>query len=78
MITVPTFFSQSERRAILRAANLADIDVIQLMSNNLAVALDFIHNRVKLINDKPVYAFFDVGGTGTTATIVCKRLSKII
>ncbi|KAM3173465.1 hypothetical protein ACTXT7_012448 [Hymenolepis weldensis] len=76
VITVPTFFSQSERRAILRAANLADIDVIQLLSNNLAVALDFIHNRVKLINDKPVYAFFDVGATGTTATIVSYESAK--
>ncbi|VDO00168.1 unnamed protein product [Rodentolepis nana] len=76
VITVPTFFSQSERRAILRAAHLANIDVIQLMSNNLGVALDFIRNNVKLVADKPVYAFFDVGATATTATIVSYENAK--
>nr|CDS27994.1 Heat shock protein Hsp70 [Hymenolepis microstoma] len=76
VITVPTFFSQSERRAILRAAHLANIDVIQLMSNNLGVALDFIRNNVKLVDDKPVYAFFDVGATATTATIVSYENAK--
>ena len=72
VITVPSYFSQAERRAVIRSANLADIEVIQLMDDNAAVALDFIRPRLKLMEEKPVYLFFDVGATGTTATIVCK------
>lgn len=74
VITVPSYFSQAERRALLRAASLANIGVIQLMDDNLAVALDFIRPRVKTIDDKSFYAFFDVGAASTTATIVCKSI----
>ena len=75
VITVPSYFSQAERRAVIRAANIASIEVIQLMDDNAAVALDFIRPRLKLIEEKPVYLFFDVGATGTTATVVCELYS---
>lgn len=72
VITVPSYFTQAERRAVLRSASLANIEVIQLMDDNVAVALDYIRPRVKLAEEKPVYLFFDVGATATTATLVCK------
>ncbi len=36
VITVPPFFNQAERRAVLNAAELADIKVLQLMNTNTA------------------------------------------
>ncbi len=36
VITVPPFFNQAERRAMLRAADLAGLKVLQLMNDNAA------------------------------------------
>lgn len=71
VITVPSYFTQAERRAVIRAANLANIDVIQLLGDNAATALNFILPRTKELKDKPVYMFFDVGSSGTSASVVC-------
>lgn len=36
VLTVPPYFNQAERRAVLVAAELADIKVLQLMNSNTA------------------------------------------
>jgi len=36
VITVPPFFNQAERRAVMHAAELANIKVLQLMNANTA------------------------------------------
>ena len=36
VITVPVFFNQAERRALLRAAEMIDLKVIQLMNSETA------------------------------------------
>ncbi len=36
VITVPPYFNQAERRAVLNAAELADIKVLQLINTNTA------------------------------------------
>jgi hypoxia up-regulated 1 len=36
VITVPPFFNQAERRAVINAAELAGIKVLQLMNTNTA------------------------------------------
>ncbi|KAL5961073.1 Hypoxia up-regulated protein 1, partial [Taenia solium] len=77
VIIVPSYFTQAERRAVLRSANLANIEVIQLMDDNVAVALDYIRPRVKLAEEKPVYLFFDVGATATTATLVSYQMVQV-
>lgn len=41
MITVPAFFNQAERRAVLQAAQLAGLKVLQLINDNTAVALNY-------------------------------------
>ncbi|VDM22944.1 unnamed protein product [Hydatigera taeniaeformis] len=77
VITVPSYFTQAERRAVLRSAGLANIEVIQLIDDNVAVALDYIRPRVKLAEEKPVYLFFDVGATATTATLVSYQMAQV-
>ncbi|VDK33995.1 unnamed protein product [Taenia asiatica] len=77
VIIVPSYFTQAERRAVLRSANLANIEVIQLMDDNVAVALDYIRPRVKLAEEKPVYLFFDVGATATSATLVSYQMVQV-
>ena len=36
VITVPPYFNQAERRAMLRAADLSGLKVLQLMNDNTA------------------------------------------
>uniref|UniRef100_A0A8C7YZI3 Hypoxia up-regulated protein 1 n=1 Tax=Oryzias sinensis TaxID=183150 RepID=A0A8C7YZI3_9TELE len=41
VITVPAFFNQAERRAVLHAAEMAGLKVLQLINDNTAVALNY-------------------------------------
>lgn len=50
MITVPAYFNQAERRAVLHAAQMADLKVLQLINDNTAVALNYGVFRRKDIN----------------------------
>ncbi|CAK9832381.1 Hypoxia up-regulated protein 1 [Anthophora retusa] len=71
VITVPGFFNQIERRALVQAADLAGIKVLQLINDYTAVALNYGIFRSKEINDSAHYVmFYDMGASSTTATIV--------
>ncbi len=62
VITVPVFFNQAERRAMLRAAELADL--------NTAAALNYGIFRRKEFNETPQrILFFDMGASSTVATV---------
>lgn len=50
VITVPAFFNQAERRAVLQAAQIAGVKVLQLINDNTAVALNYGVFRRKDIN----------------------------
>lgn len=71
VITVPGFFNQAERKALLKAAELADLKVLQLFNDYAAVALNYGIFHGKDINDTAHYImFYDMGASSTTATIV--------
>ncbi|XP_015183602.1 PREDICTED: hypoxia up-regulated protein 1 isoform X2 [Polistes dominula] len=71
VITVPGYFNQAERRALLQAAELAKIKVLQLINDYTAVALNYGIFRRKEINDSVQYVmFYDMGASSTTATVV--------
>lgn len=71
VITVPGYFNQVERKALLQAAQLAEIKVLQLMNDYMAVALNYGIFRTKDFNDTAQYVmFYDMGATSTTASIV--------
>lgn len=69
VITVPPFWSQVERQAILDAAEIAGIRVLALMNDETAVALNYAMTRS--FDDKPQHhVFFDMGAGSTVATLV--------
>ncbi|XP_019623229.1 PREDICTED: hypoxia up-regulated protein 1-like isoform X1 [Branchiostoma belcheri] len=77
VITVPAYFNQAERRAVMRAAELVDLTVLQLMNDNSAVALHYGVFRRKEFNATMQHImFYDMGATGTTATIVGYQVVK--
>uniref|UniRef100_A0A671S8Z1 Hypoxia up-regulated protein 1 n=1 Tax=Sinocyclocheilus anshuiensis TaxID=1608454 RepID=A0A671S8Z1_9TELE len=75
VITVPACFNQAERRAVLQAAHIAGLKVLQLINDNTAVALNYGVFRRKDINSTAQVSsvsangnimFYDMGSGSTT------------
>lgn len=77
VITVPAFFNQAERRAVLQAAQIAGLKVLQLINDNTAVALNYgVFRRKDIDNTAKNVMFYDMGSGSTTATIVSYQTVK--
>ncbi|CAF4415865.1 unnamed protein product, partial [Rotaria sp. Silwood2] len=77
VITVPPYFTQTERRAIKRACELANIKLLQLMNDNTAVALNYgIFRRKDFNSTGSTYLFYDMGSQSTTCTIATYNVVK--
>ena len=74
VITVPPFYTVEERRAVQTAAELAGLKVLSLISDGLAVGLDYAKSRVfPTVNSggKPEkHLIYDMGAGSTTATVL--------
>lgn len=68
VLTVPGFYTQHERRALLDAAELAQLNVLALINENTAAALHFGIDR---IDDKPLtYLFYNMGAGSLQVSVV--------
>ncbi|KAF7656509.1 hypothetical protein LDENG_00040020 [Lucifuga dentata] len=77
VVTVPAFFNQAERRAVLQAAQMAGLKVLQLINDNAAVALNYgVFRRKDIDNTAKNIMFYDMGSGSTTATIVTYQTVK--
>lgn len=77
VIVVPGFFGQAERQAMLMAARLANLKVLQLINDYTAVALNYAVFQRKNINETAqYYIFYDMGAYKTTASVVSYQLVK--
>lgn len=77
VITVPAFFNQAERRAVLQAARMAGLKVLQLINDNTAAALSYGVFRRKDINSTAQNVmFYDMGSGSTVCTIVTYQTVK--
>ena len=72
VITVPAFFADGDRRALLAAAEIAGLEVLSLVNDGLAVALKYATDNLQLAKFQGVQRvlFFDMGATATQATVV--------
>ncbi|KAI1965376.1 lumenal Hsp70 protein [Ophidiomyces ophidiicola] len=74
VITVPPFFSAEEKRSVQFAAELAGLNVLSLISDGMAVALNYATSRTfpnATNNEKPEHhVIFDMGAGSTTATVL--------
>ena len=74
VITVPSFYTAQERRAVVLAADLAGLRVLSLISDGLSVALNYATSRTfPTVNEggKPeVHLVYDMGAGSTTATVL--------
>lgn len=77
VITVPGFFGQAERTALLQAADLAKLKVLQLINDYTAVGLNFGIFQRKSINENAQYfVFYDMGAYHTTASVISYQMVK--
>ncbi|CAJ0607927.1 unnamed protein product [Cylicocyclus nassatus] len=77
VISVPAFFTQPERMVITKAAEIAKLNVLQLINDGTAAALDYGVFRQKEITEKPQrLMIYDMGASKTVATLVEYRLAK--
>uniref|UniRef100_A0A914VZ10 Hypoxia up-regulated protein 1 n=1 Tax=Plectus sambesii TaxID=2011161 RepID=A0A914VZ10_9BILA len=77
VITVPPYFNQAERRAMAAAAELAGLNLLQLVNDNTAAGLNYGVFRMKEFTEKSqTLLIFDMGATKTTATIFEYQIVK--
>uniref|UniRef100_A0A0N5AY75 Hypoxia up-regulated protein 1 n=1 Tax=Syphacia muris TaxID=451379 RepID=A0A0N5AY75_9BILA len=77
VITVPAFFNQAERRAMTKAAEIAGLNLLQLLNDHTAAGLSYGIFRRKEINEQSqTLLIYDMGATKTTAAILEFRLEK--
>ncbi|KAL9609115.1 MAG: hypothetical protein Q9167_006093 [Letrouitia subvulpina] len=74
VITVPPFYNAEEKRAVMLAAELAGLRVLSLISDGLAVGLNYATSRTFPIaseGGKPeIHLVYDMGAGSTTATVL--------
>lgn len=74
VITVPSFYTAEERRAVTLAADLAGLRVLSLISDGLSVGLNYATSRTfPTVNEggKPeIHLVYDIGAGSTTATVL--------
>ena len=74
VMTVPPFYSAEEKRAVKLAAELAGLRVLELISDGLAVGLNYATTRTfPSVNDggRPeIHMVFDMGAGSTKATVL--------
>ena len=77
-IVVPSYFTQNERKAVLKSAKLAGLNVLQLVNSNTAVALNYgLYRTGDFVENKPKnYIFYDMGSTSTEATVVSYQIKR--
>ncbi|KAH8662105.1 putative ribosome-associated complex subunit SSZ1 [Xylariales sp. PMI_506] len=72
VLTVPTNFSEKQREALIKAANDADLEVLQLVSEPVAAVLAYDARPEAKLEDKTIVVA-DLGGTRSDVAVVASR-----
>lgn len=70
VITVPPYFGQAERKALINAAQLAGINVLSLINEHSGAALQYGIDK-NFANESRNIVFYDMGSSSTYAALVC-------
>ncbi|KAK6733338.1 hypothetical protein RB195_017221 [Necator americanus] len=78
VISVPAYFTQAERMVIEKAAEIAKLNLLQLINDGTAAALNYGVFRRKEITEKPQrLLIYDMGAGKTVATLVEYKIGKV-
>ncbi|KAL8664063.1 MAG: hypothetical protein Q9202_003355 [Teloschistes flavicans] len=74
VVTIPPFYTAEEKRAVVTAAELAGLRILSLISDGLAVGLNYATSRTfQTVNEggqPEVHLVYDMGAGSTSATIL--------
>ncbi|GMR60212.1 hypothetical protein PMAYCL1PPCAC_30407, partial [Pristionchus mayeri] len=71
VITVPAFFNQAERRAVAVAAEIAGLNLLQILNCGSAAALNYgVFRRKEITEQSTTMLIYDMGAVKTEATIL--------
>eukprot|EP01084_Bolivina_argentea_P026884 49987_1 len=70
VITVPEYWSYKERQALLDASQMAGLNVLGLINENTAAALQYALKRDYQENKTEIVIFYNMGATATKVSIV--------
>ena len=70
VLTVPSFYTQNERTALLTAASLAGLNVLSLIDENTAAALRYGMDRVVPAGETKTVLFYNLGATSLQVSVV--------
>lgn len=78
VISVPVYYTDAQRRAVLNAAKISNINVIRIMNEHAAIALSYgIFRTKELPETDPIkVAFVDIGEASTSVSITAFTSSK--
>lgn len=77
VLTVPGYFGQAEREALLTAGQLANLKVLQLINDYTAVALNYgVFHPAGINETAQYYVFYDMGASHTSSAVVSYQLVK--
>ncbi|CAN8063416.1 unnamed protein product [Agarophyton chilense] len=78
VISVPSYYTEGQRRAVLNAAAIADYNVLRVVNEHAAIALSYGIFRTKQLPEKdPIkVAFVDVGEAATTVCVAAFTNSR--
>lgn len=69
VITVPEFFTQKERQAMLDAAELAGLNVLSLINENSAALIQYGIDRKYSVNETHRVIIYNMGSSSTKVTL---------
>merc|ERR1719499_2710733 len=69
VLTVPDFYTTKERQALLDAATLAGLNVLTLINENTAVALNYGIEKNYELGKSETLIFYNMGTTSTKVTV---------
>eukprot|EP00484_Ammonia_sp_Unknown_P025922 CAMPEP_0197040824 /NCGR_PEP_ID=MMETSP1384-20130603/17465_1 /TAXON_ID=29189 /ORGANISM="Ammonia sp." /LENGTH=944 /DNA_ID=CAMNT_0042471649 /DNA_START=73 /DNA_END=2903 /DNA_ORIENTATION=+ len=70
VITVPEFWSYKERQALMDASQMAGLNVLGLINENTAAALQYALSREYQENKTEVVVFYNMGASSTKVSVV--------
>lgn len=78
VVTVPSYYTDTQRRAVLAGATIGNVNVLRIVNEHVAVAVSYgIFRTKELPAEDPVkVAFVDMGDASTTVTIAAFTSKK--
>jgi molecular chaperone DnaK (HSP70) len=68
VVTVPAYFGYKERNAVVQAVELSKLNLLSLVSENVAAAVQF--SLDKKFNETEYYIFYNIGSSNLQASLV--------